>query len=89
MNFNRSGRRACILTLALGLVTTLGGCGLDETLHRMDLATYRRACVDYGFSPGTTPFAQCMQQQAALRAQENQANIDRAHLDNAVDQLGK
>ena len=72
--------------LALGF-TLLAGCGLNDALHRMDLATYRRSCEEFGFTLGTTAFSQCMQQQAAQRAREVQQSVDRAHFDNAIDKL--
>lgn len=74
-----------LLLISTGLVATLAGCGLDDTLHRMDLATYQRQCSEFGFTPGTDAFAQCMQRQAAQRAEENQRTLDRIHRDEAAD----
>ena len=71
------------------LAAALAGCGLDDALHRMDLATDQRQCSEFGFAPGTTAFAQCMEQQAAQRAEENQRMLDRAHRDEAAEKLRK
>ena len=79
-----------MLTLfSLSLMGAVAGCGLDDSLNRLDRNTYQRACNGYGFTPGTTAFAQCMQQQAAQRADENQQIMNRAHLDEAADRLSK
>ena len=77
------------LLICVGLLATLVGCGADDALHRMDLATYQRQCSEFGFTPGTDAFAQCMQQQAAQRAKENQQMLDRIHRDEAADKLKK
>ena len=83
-----SGGRMLIL-FSLSLVGAVAGCGLDDSLNRIDQATYRRDCSGFGFTPGTTAFAQCMQQPAAQRANENHQIMNRAHLDEAADRLGK
>lgn len=82
-------RATRLLLIAAGLVAALAGCGLDATLHRMDLATYQRQCSEFGFTPGTDAFAQCMQRQAAQREEENQRTLDRIHRDEAADKLKK
>ena len=69
----RSARLASLL-LTFG---SLAGCGLDDTLHRMDLADYQRSCQEFGFTAGTNEFAQCMQQQAA----QHQRWLDSIHVD--------
>ncbi len=63
---------------------TFAGCGLDDAMHRMDLATYQRQCREFGFVAGTTAFAQCMQQQAAQREAENQHTLARIRRDEAA-----
>lgn len=78
-----------LLLICVGLLAPLAGCGLDDALHRMDLATYQRQCSEFGFTPGTDAFARCMQQQAAQRAEENQQALDRIHRDEAADKLKK
>lgn len=55
----------------------------------MNLATYQRQCGEFGFTPGTDAFAQCMQQQAALRVQENRRTLDRIRRDDAANKLKK
>lgn len=85
----RSVPGTMLLLICVGLLTTLVGCGLDDALHRMDLATYQRQCSEFGFTPGTDAFARCMQQQAAQRAGENQRALDRIHRDEAADKLKK
>lgn len=77
------------LLICVGLLVALAGRGLDDALHRMDLATYQRQCSEFGFTPGTDAFARCMQQQAAQRAEENQQALDRIHRDEAADKLKK
>ena len=68
----------------LALTAALGGCGLDDTLHRMDLATFRRQCEEFGFTPGTTSFASCMQKQAALRENQDQHIVDQINRQDAA-----
>ena len=75
------------VSAGLLLAAALAGCGLDDALHRMDLATDQRQCSEFGFTPGTTAFAQCMQQQVAQRADESQRTLDRAHSDEAAEKL--
>ncbi len=84
----RAGRVVSLAVLA-GMTSALAGCGLDDALHRMDLDTYRRSCTDFGFTPGTDAFAQCMQKQATQRAREDQQTLDRIQRDDAASKLKK
>ena len=53
--------------LLLGLVALpLAGCGLDKMEEKQD----HKTCVRYGFEPGTTAFAQCMQKESIHRDDE-------------------
>lgn len=73
-----------LLLICAILVTALSGCGLDDYTQRIDANTYQKECSGFGFTPGTTAFAQCMEQQAAQRAERNQQILDRMHRDEAA-----
>lgn len=66
------------------LVLLLGGCGVGEALDRMDHATDQRACNGFGFRPGTDAYANCMMQQAVLREEEVQRQMDRSQFERAT-----
>ena len=70
--------------ICIVLLATLAGCGVNDALHRMDLATFRRQCEEFGFTPGTDSFAGCMQQQAALREKQDQHIVDQINRDEAA-----
>ena len=76
-------------TVTLVGLLTLAGCGLDAAVDRMNTSTDQRACNGFGFTPGTTAYAQCMQQQAAQRSAENQQELNRMHEDEAIENLNK
>ena len=68
-------RRAAPGLPAALLAALLGGCAaLDDLDRRIDQA----ACDGFGFQRGTEAYANCMMQQAAQRAMEDQAVMDRA-----------
>ena len=65
----------------------LGGCGMDDWVNRMETERSQKACVSYGFTPKTTAFSNCMMQQAAQSAEENQRIQDRVARDEAAEKL--
>ena len=68
---------------------SLGGCGVDDWVNRMNAERFRKACVGYGFQPNTTAFSNCMMQQSAQNEEANQRIQDRAALDEAAEKLKK
>lgn len=62
------------LLLALVVVLPLSGCGIDEYVRKQEVEDGRAKCIDYGFQPGTTEFAQCVQRSV----EETQRQNDRA-----------
>lgn len=56
------------LIIALVPVLVLVGCMTQEEAQNRNSAS----CVDYGFKPGTTEFAQCMQNEAMLQEERRQ-----------------
>ena len=76
------------MVILAGLLA-LTGCGLDAAVDRMNTTTDQRACNGFGFTPGTTAYAQCMQQQAGQRADENQRAMNRMQLDEEIDKLNQ
>jgi hypothetical protein len=54
--------------IILGLAALgLAACASPEELHQQDVA----ACQSYGFAPGSTDFASCMQRQQLAREQSS------------------
>ena len=54
------------IVLLVLLVLPLLGCGLDKMEAKQD----HKTCQKYGFEPGTTAFAQCMQKESIHRDDE-------------------
>ena len=73
------------LLMLTPLAALPGGCGLGTALDRMDQEAYQRACDSYGFQRGTDAYSNCMMQQAAQRAEDNQRAQDRE----ALEKLGR
>ena len=67
----------------------LGGCGVDDWINRMDAERFQKACIAYGFQPNTTAFSNCMLQQSAQNAEENERLKDRMALDEAAEKIKK
>jgi len=70
--------------MLLPLLVTLGACGVEQALDRMDHEADERQCRDFGFRPGTDTFANCMQQQEAQRREEIQRSLDRQAKEDAA-----
>lgn len=66
---------------------SLGGCGVDDWVNRMNAERFQKACASYGFQPNTTAFANCMLQQSAQNEEANQRIQDRAALDRAASKV--
>jgi hypothetical protein len=77
-----------LLLICAIMMTALSGCGLDDYTQRLDTNTDQKACRGFGFTPGTVVFAQCMEQQAAQRAEQNQRTLDRMQRDEAAAKRG-
>jgi hypothetical protein len=56
------------LIITLVPVLALAGCMTQEEAQNRNSAS----CVGYGFRPGTTEFAQCMQNEAILQEERKQ-----------------
>ena len=78
--------RWIVLTCIVALLT---GCGVDDWVNRMETERFEKACVSYGFTPKTTAFSNCMMQQSAQNAEENQRIQDRIALDEVAAKLKK
>jgi hypothetical protein len=74
-----------LATLAL-LLPLLGGCAVAQAIDDMERQADQSACDGFGFQRGTTAYANCMMQQSAQRAAEDQAAMDRAAWQNAQQQ---
>ena len=72
-----------------GMVALLSGCGVDDWINRMKVERFQNACAGFGFTPNTTPFANCMMQQSAQDQEESQRVQDRAAFNGAAEKLRK
>ncbi|WP_238368264.1 hypothetical protein [Mesobacterium pallidum] len=59
-------------TLILAAVLTLSGCVVSEEQRSAQVAQDEAKCAGYGYAPGTTPFAQCMQDMDQRRIEAQQ-----------------